>query len=263
MNTALAIQKVKEFIEEHNFDESHNFAHVMAVLSHVQKMVYYHPKPELSREQAENLNLAAILHDVDDRKFFPKNKGYENARKILNQIFPDGKDWFRIENILYMIGLVSTSSNGNSITVDDSNLWMLYPRFADRLEAIGAIGVERCRLYSIHTGRPLFLPDTERCKTEEELSKIVTPERFENYLKVKESKTMIDHFYDKLLHVGKPDILRLVNNPYLLSEAESRHKYMIDYVLEFGRTGNLPGALKSEPEKLALDYTILDAAPRY
>lgn len=231
----MAIPKVKDFIETHEFDKSHDFSHVMAVLSHVQRMVLHHPEPKLVPEQAENLNLAALLHDLDDRKFFPGHKNYENARGVLRQLFPS--DWFRIENIVYIISLVSTSSNGNSAPMDDSNLWMLYPRFADRLEAIGQIGVERCRQYSLHVNRPLFTANTPRCTTEEELWKVATPERFQNYLKVKESESMISHFYDKLLHICSPEPLKLLNNPYLNAEAEARHRYMVNYVLRFGLTG--------------------------
>jgi uncharacterized protein len=238
MLTTQALAKVKEFVESHNFDSSHGLDHVLAVLSHVQRLVlFHHEKPELTDKQIEDLNLAALLHDVDDRKFFPHNTSYQNARKILLELLPE--DWFRIEKIIYLISLVSTSSNGNSMRVSEENIWMLYPRFADRLEAIGPIGIERCRQYSIHTGRPLFLSSTPRCKTEEELWLVATPDRFQRYLAVKESVSMIDHIYDKLLHIGTPEAFGLCVNEYLVREATARHDYMVVYVLNFGRTGSL------------------------
>ena len=247
MYTTIAIKKVKEFSETHHFDKSHDFSHIMAVLAHIQRMVLYHKSPPLSMNQLEDLNLAVIFHEVDDRKFFPEHHGYQNARRLLGEVFElEGRiaciedTWFRIEQIIYIISLVSTSSNGNML-VSAENLWMLYPRFADRLEAMGKVGIERCRLYSIHINRPLSVPETLRCTTEAELwSVAATPERFQRYLKVKESVSMIDHIYDKLLHIGKPDLLGLLDNDYLTNEVTIRHQYMIDYVLEFGRTGIIP-----------------------
>ena len=237
MLTAQVMNKVKLFIEKHNFDKGHDLKHVLTVLSHTQKMVLYHTQPKLTSDQIENLNLAALLHDVDDHKFFPENKNFDNARKILFETLPD--DWFRIEQIIYLIGMISTSTNGNFISVADDDLWMLYPRFADRLEAIGPIGIERCLQYSTHIGRPLFLPTTPRCRTEQELWKVATPERFQNYLWGEESASFIDHFYDKLLHIGTPEAFGISDNEYLINEASVRHSYVIEYVLDFGRTGTL------------------------
>lgn len=237
MATTLAIIKAKKFIEEHNFDKSHNFSHAMAVLAHVQRMVLHHKKPLLNRIQLEDLNLAAILHDVDDKKFFPDNANFENARQILCEIFPN--DWCRIEFIIHLIELVSTTKNGNVLPDNEENIWMLYPRFADRLEAIGKVGIKRCVLYSIYIDRPLALPTTPKCATEEELWKVATPERFQTYLKVKESESVVDHIYDKLLHIGSPEVFKRTNNAYLINEAAHRHKYMIDIVLDFGKTGKI------------------------
>jgi uncharacterized protein len=238
MLTTRAITKVKEFVETHTLDKGHSLDHFLAVLGHTQRMVLFHKEPKLTQDQIEDLNLAALLHDVDDRKFFPDHTNYENARLILSELLPD--DWLRVEEIIYLISLVSTSSNGNAIPVDEANLWMLYPRFADRLEAIGKIGVERCIIYSAHTGRPMFLSTTPRCETEEELWAVATSLRFQMYLLHKKSESVVDHIYDKLLHIGNPESVKMMNNEYLTREATARHQYVVDYVLEFGRTGVMP-----------------------
>jgi uncharacterized protein len=214
MLTSRAIAKVQEFVETHSLDKGHSLDHFLAVLGHTQKMVLYHRgEPKLTQEQIENLNLAALLHDVDARKFFPDHTDHENAMAILSELLPD--EWVRVEEIIHLISMVSTSSNGNVVPVSDANLWMLYPRFADRLEAIGPIGVERCRIYSEHTHRPMFLPTTPRCRTEEELWMVATPLRFQTYLLVKKSESVIDHIYDKLLHIGNPESVKMMDNEYL------------------------------------------------
>jgi len=228
MFTAQVMKKAKAFIET-----TSDFKYFLSVLSHVQKMVLYHRHPKLTSDQIEDINMAALLYGVDDRKFFPENGNCENARKILVEVFPT--DWFRIEQVIYIIGLVSVSTNGNFIPVSDDDLWMLYPRFADRLESMGSVGVEKClKEYS-----PLFLPSTPRCKTEEELWKIATPERFQDYLLSEESVSFIDHFYDKLLHIGKPEAFGVSDNDYLVGEAMTRHAYLVEYILNFGRTDKL------------------------
>ncbi len=95
-----------------------------------------------------------------------------------------------------MIALVSVAKNGNSIPEKE---WMLIPRYADRLESIGTIGILRCYLYNLVVGRPMYTTETLRATTLEELSKIATVERFNNYVNLKGKvgeSTFIDHFYD-------------------------------------------------------------------
>lgn len=221
-----AVTIVEQILREAQVDESHGLHHAMQVRAHVLAMIACE-EPKLSAQDALAIELAALLHDLDDRKYFPHNTAYENAHFVLDKVFPEGKS-----KAIEMIKLVSTTSNGNSVE-GAAYPWMLYPRFADRLEAIGEVGVERCLTYSQHVNRPLFTPATQKATSEEELWNIATPERFALYLQKKESDSFIDHFYDKLLHIGTLEALGNPKNPYLVQEAEKRHQYMIDYILNF------------------------------
>jgi uncharacterized protein len=235
MIVSSVLRDTKKFISEHVDDGVHNFLHSCAVLSHIQRM-FLVCELKLNETTVEDVKLAAVLHDIDDRKLYPHSKNYENARSILAPyISADRISW-----IIRMIEIVSFSSNGN----DDYGFsgkaeWLLYPRYADRLEAIGTIGIQRCFLYSQYTNRPLFLPETPRAKTEEELWAIATPARLAEYIKKKESKSFIDHFYDKLLHIGAPGTMGMCANKYVLMEMAARHAVMVEYVLVFGRTGEV------------------------
>jgi HD superfamily phosphodiesterase len=117
------------------------------------------------------VKIAALLHDIDDHKYFPENSNFENARKLLSidtvkQI--DGLTDNEISSILLMIYLVSSSVHGDTMPTGLPD-WYFYPRYADRLEALGIIGLKRTLEYTIKKGQPLFRSDTKRANTKEEL----------------------------------------------------------------------------------------------
>lgn len=210
-------------------DSSHGVDHALAVLDHTVKALKC--ESTLDDDTKRQIVLASLLHDADDHKYFPDNQHYQNARSILSKLNVNEKD---VEKIVEMIALVSVAKNGNSIPEKE---WMLIPRYSDRLEAIGKIGILRCYLYNLVVKRPLYTTETLRATTLEELSKIATVERFNNYVNLKGKvgeSTFIDHFYDKLLHFTD-----FGSNEYLLSEGENRLKIMQDYVLDFGRSGTV------------------------
>lgn len=220
-------------------DLSHGIQHAEKVLAHVEKALEF--KSDLTADQQYAVRLAALLHDADDHKYFPDSVDYENARYVLRQIqvSPEITTW-----VIAMIKLVSCSQNGNS-TVESDKEWMLYPRYADRLEALGEIGLVRCWLYTKHVDRPLYTSETPRVTTKEELySKAATPERFQDYLKAKGkvgSSSFIDHFYDKLLHIDQ-----VGTNKYFVEECQKRMQIMEDFILDFGRTGEVNEAYLSQ-----------------
>eukprot|EP00759_Apiculatamorpha_spiralis_P029570 PhF_6_TR31730/c0_g1_i1/m.46699/K06950/K06950; uncharacterized protein len=168
------------------------------------------------------------------KKFFPTHTNYENARLVLNSCITDMR---HTELILKMISLVSTRTHGNSAgDVKADEMWMLYPRFADRLEAIGEVGIQRALVYNDHVQTPMYTDASPMPITEAELSQVASSERFEGYMMSRTpSDSFIDHFYDKLLHIGKPEAFAGCTNPYLLKEAESRHQVLVDFVLKHNR----------------------------
>ena len=97
----------------------------------------------------------------------------------------------------------------------------------------------RCYRYSLETGRPLFTEASPRARSEEEVWRLATPERFGAYLSGGgEGGDMISHYYDKLLHVARPPP-ESVRNPYLERCAEGSAGVLIEVCLRFGRTGTV------------------------
>ncbi|AQN68691.1 metal dependent phosphohydrolase [Saudi moumouvirus] len=213
----------------------HGFDHFIAVRNHALKALEFE---NISTTKKLQVELAAFLHDVDDPKIFHTSINYQNARHVLDTSFKEIKfddlildttyESFK-NDIIQLISLVSCSKNGDD---EPPEPWMAIPRDADRLEAIGEIGITRCRDFAIHINLPFYTPETPIAKTREDVLKFATFERFNKYKSGHKSISMIDHYYDKLLHIGKPACLRS-QNPYILKEAEKRNEIMINFVLNF------------------------------
>ncbi len=220
---------LKQVLEEKDVSPCHGIEHAKTVMYHAWCALEDY---ELSKEDQLSVLLAALLHDADDGKFFPEHKNYENLRKILKQT---GKSDDFIEDVAFMVSIVSASKNGDRIPrcVKDKP-WMLIPRYADRVEAIGIIGVERCYTYTKNVSKlPLYLPDSPRPKTKEEIWAVATEERYKNYKG--KSASMIDHYYDKLLRLSTFPI----SNKYFDAECAKRRKPLIDFLLYFGKKGSI------------------------
>ena len=121
--------------------------------------------------------MTAILHDCDDRKYFPQStvlgvgNTFANAKRVLTTAGVSHEDSARV---IRWIGLVSASTNRDSAAPIGEPWWCLLPRLADRAEAIGAIGVLRCLEVTLKLGQPLFTSSTLRATTRSELA-IVAP----------------------------------------------------------------------------------------
>ena len=202
-------------------DAAHGINHARAVLHHANKALEYE---SISKKNGLNVQLASLLHDADDSKFF---KNSTNASNILVQLNIPKHD--RIV-ILHMIDQVSCSKNKNNLptSIDgvlQADRFHLIPRWCDRLEAMGEIGCSRTMVYSEARNRLDFVHDTCLPLTLEDLYKAASIERFNTY---KKSKSFLDHYYDKILHLKVN-----TNNPYLDKEMAYRHEWDIQFVLKY------------------------------
>lgn len=224
---------LSEILSKNEIDDGHGLEHAVIVLNHTKKAIECSPS-NIDNTLRLELLLSALLHDADDRKFFPESKDLDNARIVLNSTIPGYPE--SINNIVNIINMVSFSKNGNTYFNDKSTSEiLLYPCLADRCEAIGKIGFERSYIYSVYRNRPVFNDNTPRCKTLEELYQVVSNERLAKYLEIKESETTIDHFYDKVFHLTRIEI----HNPYFKEIFETRTVEMENIILYFGRTGKI------------------------
>jgi len=222
------INSLESILLKKNVCISHGIGHAIIVMNNARNALSSE-KYDLNELDYKSVLVAALLHDADDRKFFPDNKNYENLREILK----NESEQF-VTQVITMVDLVSSSKNGDSIpNYVANNMWMLIPRYADRLEAIGLVGVERVYQYAKTSNNPLYVESTPKPKNEEEIWEIATIDRYKSYHG--SSLSMIDHFYDKLLRTS---FFPIMNN-FLNTEAKIRRKPMIDFLLFFSYKENL------------------------
>lgn len=157
--------------------------------------------------------LGALLHDIADSKFHDGDEtvGPQIARTFLFNINVDSKV---IEHVVHIIENISFK--GGHETQKFNSLELDVIQDADRLDAIGAIGIARCFNYGGFKDRALFdpsiKPNLKMTKDEYKTSKAPT----------------INHFYEKLLLLKDR-----MNTKTGRKIAEKRHVYMEQFLEQF------------------------------
>ena len=204
------IEAAKDFVKEtlKNAESGHDWFHTLRV---------YNNARLIAKSESVDLYivaLGALLHDIADSKF---HNGDDNiaprvARKFLVQ---HNVDSFVINSVIDIINNISfnksleTNNKTNSIELD-------VVQDADRLDAIGAIGIARCFNYGGFKNRNLFDPSI---KPNLKMSK--------NEYKNSTAPT-INHFYEKLLLLSDK-----MNTKTGKKIAKERHQFMTEYLDQF------------------------------
>ena len=166
----------------------------------------------ICREEGGDMDvvrLAALLHDADDRKLFGDN-GYANARRFMDsEGIPAGTQ----EEVVRIISQISFK--GTDSVVPDT-LEGRIVQDADRMDAIGAIGIARAFAYGGSRGRPMHTPG-------EGPNLGMDDEAYRN-----NEGTTVNHFHEKLLLLSG-----MMNTDTARCMAQSRHDYMVGFLEEF------------------------------
>lgn len=162
------------------------------------------------------VELGALLHDIADAKFYDGDEtvGPKKASSFLKS---EGVEPGIIEHIIYIINNISFK---NSLDKDLSGKSMSNElkviQDADRLDAIGAIGIARAFNYGGFKNRSLYDPD-------------ILPNLDQDKETYKKSKApTINHFYEKLLLLKDK-----MNTSTGRKIAEKRHSFMKSYLDHF------------------------------
>lgn len=200
-----ALRATEEYVQEVFSDEGsgHDWWHI----HRVRKMAL-----RIAETEGGNLfiiEMAALLHDIDDWKL-----NAENSSKVSAWLKKLKINHLQSLLILEIINQVSFKGAGveNRATTIEAKI----VQDADRLDAIGAIGIARAFAYGGHKNRLLHIPDS-------------TPEfhaDFESYKKNQSST--VNHFYEKLLLLKNS-----LNTETAIEIAKNRHIFMEEFLEQF------------------------------
>ena len=161
----------------------------------------------------EVIELAALLHDIADPKFHDGDEevGPATARAIMSNRDVDEDI---IDHVVLIIRHMSFKNSLGSASWESPELYVV--RDADRLDAIGAVGIARAFNYGGFKNRSMFDPDIrpQLNMTKEEYKKNQGP--------------TINHFYEKLLKLKG-----LMHTESGKALANKRHQFMMDFLDHF------------------------------
>ena len=198
-----ALKYVKEYFKEES--SGHDYFHTLRV---------YKIAKTIALEEQADINivmLAALLHDVDDVKISPKTSiSKDNARVFLSNNKVD------LQTIDFICNIIDEISYKGKDSIIPKTIEGKIVQDADRLDALGAIGVARAFAYGGNHNRVMHDP-------EEKPNLDMNEKEYRNHI-----STTINHFYEKLLNLKK-----LINTNYARKIAEERENYMKNFLKEF------------------------------
>ncbi len=214
MNKETVIQKTIDFVKEvlSEAEGGHDWWHIYRVW-------------KLSKHiaQTENVDmfiveLGALLHDIADSKFHDGDEeiGPRKAREFLSSLNVEENIIIHVENIISNI-----SFKGGKHTQKFKSLELDVIQDANRLDAVGAIGIARTFNYGGHKNREIYNPEI---KPNLNMSK----EEYKN-----SNAPTLNHFYEKLLLLKDR-----MNTNTGKSMAEHRHRFMEQFLDEFYKEWN-------------------------
>lgn len=197
------LEKTAAFVE-HSFagmEPGHDFFHVERVVSNAKRI--------LQDEHADEfiVLMTAYLHDMTDHKFFADDSQLSDFLHSLNL------DEKTIALLLDTINSVSYSSYAKTNSIE-----LQIVQDADRLDAIGAIGIARTFSYGAVKGNPFFDKDIPPVLN-------MTKEQYK-----KHRSTTINHFHEKLLKLKD-----LMHTKTAKNIAEQRHAFMVTFLEQWDK----------------------------
>ncbi|ETV84383.1 hypothetical protein, variant 1 [Aphanomyces astaci] len=160
-------------------------------------------------ERMDCVVLAALLHDIDDWKYTGSDST-DRARAFLHT---QPLDVDKIEFVLKIINGIGFKEELGAKKIS------MFPELAcvqdaDRLDAIGAIGIARCLTYGGHKKRVLYEPSVPPLMAMDKAA----------YMANKHGPTL-NHFYEKLFKLKD-----MMKTPTGQRIAQARHEYMVEFV---------------------------------
>lgn len=209
MSAADIIERTTAFVKHtlENAEGGHDWWHIQRVLTNARRIAQTEPCHLLTVE------LAALLHDIADSKFHNGDEeiGPRTAGDFLHTINIDAEI---IEHVQQIIRHMSFKASFGEVTFHSAELAVVQD--ADRLDAIGAIGIARAFTYGGFKNREIYNPEItpNLHMTKEQYKSTTAP--------------TINHFYEKLLLLK--DKMNTDTGKHM---ALQRHQFMEAYLQQF------------------------------
>ncbi len=209
------IEKTVDFVKKElqGAEAGHDWYHI----ERVWKLAEHISKSENANEEV--VALAALLHDIADPKFHNGNEtlALEMSKRFLTEINADEST---IEQVLYIIQNISFKNRGEAPA--NPSLELQIVQDADRLDAIGAIGIARTFNFGGFKNNAMYDPE-------------IAPKLNMSKEEYKKSNgTTINHFHEKLLLLK--DLMNTETGKKLAAE---RHQYMLGFLEQFHKEWNV------------------------
>jgi len=209
MTPDVIVSKTIEFVK-HSLNDAeggHDWWHVYRV---------WKTAVHIAREEKVDMlivELGALLHDIADSKFHNGDEeiGPARARSFLQSLEINESTIEHVVNIIANI-----SFKGGKVKQQFKSPELDVIQDADRLDALGAIGIARTFNYGGYKGRAIYDPDIKP-------NLQLTKEEYKN-----STAPTLNHFYEKLLLLK--DLMN-TNTGKLM--AEKRHEFMVAYLDQF------------------------------
>lgn len=205
----ILIAKTIDFVKKElqNAEAGHDWWHIERVWKSA-KEIAKHEKVDLLV-----VEFAALLHDIADAKFHNGDEeiGPKKAGEFLSSLAVSQEIIIHVQQIIRNMSFKSSLGK-----VEFTSPEMLVVQDADRLDAIGAIGIARAFTYGGFKNRELYNPAIKPVLNQ-------TKEAYKNT-----TAPTINHFYEKLLLLK--DKMNTLTGKHI---AEQRHDFMVQYLDQF------------------------------
>ena len=205
MDNSIIIEQTVDFVKQtlQNAEGGHDWWHIHRVWNNAKRIA--------ETEQADLLTveLAALLHDIADSKFHNGDEeiGPKTAGDFLESISVEADVIFHVQDIIRHISFKSGFDKGGFYSIE-----LGIVQDADRLDAMGAIGIARTFSYGGFKGREIYNPEIKPNLN-------MTKAEYKNA-----SAPSINHFYEKLLLLKDK-----MNTETGKAMAQQRHDFMLAY----------------------------------
>lgn len=161
---------------------------------------------------------SALLHDIDDHKM---GTGGNETQRFLSTLNLDSQTTQKILNTVRAIGFSNSGATPEFETLEQKIV-----SDADKLDAMGTMGILRTVMFSVSVNRPLFDPEIFPEKN-------LTPAVYKDMHR--KTNTAINHFFDKLLKLKNA-----LQTPAAQKMGQERHAFMITFLQHFFAENNCP-----------------------